>query len=353
MHNGALMEGKGISLKRRGLRKWLLSPAVVVVLIFLLWWAFRKAPFAEIWVAIQQMQWWEILVILALNGIFYVVATLRWWVIIRADNKHVPYLPLLAVRLSVFGVSYFTLGPQVGGEPLQVLALQRRYGLTYTHATATVLMDKLLEFLVDFFMLAMGLTAILRVGVLAETRLQFSGDLLLLTFLVLWPPIHLSLLYRRHYPVSGLVHRLPFIKQNSKPVRFLRAAERLAGRFCQRHPRRLLVAIGFSLLAGAGMLLDYALMTAFLNIRLPFWQMTAGWMMGWISLLMPLPGGLGALEASQVFTLGRFGFSAAIALSLTLVMRGRDMLIGGLGLLLAGHGWLRKARPLPANPSDL
>jgi uncharacterized protein (TIRG00374 family) len=201
-------------------RKWLLYAALFAVLAFLLLWAFRKAPFAEIWAAIRQMQWWEILVILALNGLFYVVATLRWWVILRADNKKVPYLPLLGVRLSVFGVSYFTLGPQVGGEPLQVLALQRRYGLTDTHATATVLMDKLLEFMVDFFMLAIGLTAILRVGVLAETRLQFSGDLLLLAFLIFWPPIHLILLYKRHYPLSGLVHRLPFInkKNQANPV---------------------------------------------------------------------------------------------------------------------------------------
>jgi uncharacterized membrane protein YbhN (UPF0104 family) len=91
------------------------------------------------------------------------------------------------------------------------------------------------------------------------------------------------------------------------------------------------------------MLLDYALMTTFLNIPLPFWHMTAGWMMGWVSLVMPLPGGLGALEASQVFTLGKFGFTAAAALSLTLFMRGRDMLIGGVGLLLAGTGWHRRA----------
>jgi glycosyltransferase 2 family protein len=327
-------------------RKWLIRLVVIAILAFLLWWAFHKAPLAEIWAAMRQLHAWQIAVILALNGVFYVVATLRWWTIIRADNKQVPYFPLLGVRVSVFGVSYFTLGPQVGGEPLQVFALQRRYGLTYTHATATVLMDKLLEFLVDFFMLAIGLTAILRVGVLPESGLRFSFDLILLAFLVLWPPIHLILLYKRHYPLSGLVRRIPFINKTSKPLRFLRAAEKLAGRFCQRHPTRLLAAIGCSLLAGAGMLLDYALMTAFLNIHLSFWKMTAGWMMGWISLVMPLPGGLGALEASQVFTLGRFGFSAAAALSLTLFMRGRDMLIGSLGLLLAGTGWRRKARPL-------
>jgi uncharacterized protein (TIRG00374 family) len=326
----------------KNVRKWLLRAVVLVVLALLLWWALRKAPLTEIWAAIRQLQFWQLLVILTLNGIFYVVATLRWWTIIRADNKQIPFFPLLGVRVSVFGVSYFTLGPQVGGEPLQILALQRRYGLTYTHATATVLMDKILEFLVDFFMLAIGLIAILRAGVLTESGIQFSGDLVLLAFLILWPPTHLILLYNRRYPLSGIIRRVPFIKKKSKPVRFLRAAEKLAGRFCQRHPRRLLAAIGFSILGGAGMLLDYALMTSFLNIPLPFWKMAAGWMMGWISLLMPLPGGLGALEASQVFTLGKFGFSAATALSLTLLMRGRDMLIGGLGLLLAGMGATRK-----------
>ena len=327
----------------KNLRHWLVRTLVFAILALLLWWAFRKAPLAEIWAAILQLRWWQIVIILVLNLIFYIIATLRWWIIVQAENKQVPYFPLLGVRVSVFGVSYFTLGPQVGGEPLQILALQRRYGLTYTHATATVLMDKLLEFLVDFFMLAIGLTAILRVGVLAESGLQFSGDLLLLAFLIFWPPIHLILLYNQHYPLSGLVRHIPFIKKNSKPVRFLRAAERLAGRFCQRHPRRLLAAIGCSILAGAGMLLDYALMTTFLNIPLPFWHMTAGWMMGWVSLVMPLPGGLGALEASQVFTLGKFGFTAAAALSLTLFMRGRDMLVGGVGLLLAGTGWRRRA----------
>jgi glycosyltransferase 2 family protein len=334
------------------MKKWLIRLLVLVILALLLWWAFHKAPLAEIWVAIRELRWWQVAIILLLNGFFYLVATLRWWVIIRADNKQVPFFPLLAVRVSVFGVSYFTLGPQVGGEPLQVLALQKRYGLTYTHATATVLMDKLLEFLVDFLMLAIGLTAILRLGVLSESSLQFSGDLLLLAFLVFWPPIHLLLLYNCRYPVTAIVSRIPFIRKNSKPLRFLRAAERLAGRFCQRHPRRLLAAIGLSLLAGAGMLLDYALMTTFLNIPLSFWKMTAGWMIGWISLIMPLPGGLGALEASQVFTLGRFGFSAAVALGLTLVMRGRDMLIGGLGLILAGAGWNRKARQSSANSPE-
>ena len=57
-----------------------------------------------------------------------------------------------------------------------------------------------------------------------------------------------------------------------------------------------------------------------------------------IAFLMPLPGGLGALEASQVFALGAFGQPAPAAIGLTLLMRARDILNGGIGLLLAGRG---------------
>ncbi len=328
-----------VQTRRNKILRILRNFAVYLVLVLLLWWVLRKAPLTEIWAAISQLRAWQIIVLLILNAFFYILATLRWWIIIQSEHKHVPYFPLLGVRVSVFGVSYFTLGPQVGGEPLQVLALQRQYGLTYTRATASVLMDKLLELMVDFFLLAVGLTAILQAGVLIESGVQFTGSLIGLAFFILWPPIHLILLYNRRHPLTSLVRAMPFIPKNSKPVRFLRAAEWMAGTFCQRHPRRLIIALVFSLMGGTGMLVDYALMASFLSIHLPFWKMIAGWMMGWISLLMPLPGGLGAFEASQVFTLGKFGFSAATALSLALLTRGRDIFIGGLGLILAGHGF--------------
>jgi uncharacterized membrane protein YbhN (UPF0104 family) len=134
-----------------------------------------------------------------------------------------------------------------------------------------------------------------------------------------------------------LLSLLPFIPQKARPVRFLRAAERLAGRFCQRHPRALLAALGVSLLAGAGMLADYALMITFLGIHLPFWSTVAGWTAGWLAFSIPLPAGLGALESSQVVALGIFGIPAAAALGVVLLMRARDLLFGGLGLVLAGQ----------------
>lgn len=330
------------ALMKRPVWIWLVRLLVVLILALLVWWAVHNVPLGEIWSAIHGLQAWQIAILMAVNGVLYGLVTLRWWLIVQADAKRVSYLPLLGVRVSVFGVSYFTFGPQVGGEPLQVLFLQRRYGVTYTRATASVLMDKLLEFLVDFVLLPIGLTAIFRAGVLAENRLTFPWELIGLLLLILWPPVHILLLYHHRFPITALMRALPFISKKNKVARFLRAAEWLAGDFCRRHLPHLLGALGVSILAGAGMVSEYALMASFLGIQLPFWRTVAAWAAGWLSFLMPLPGGLGALEASQVFVLTRFGIHDATAISMILLMRSRDLLIGGLGLLLAGTASWRK-----------
>jgi len=312
--------------------------AVYSILAVLLYFALRNAPLEEIWITLRQLQLWQIAILLGLNLFIYTLITLRWWIIVRAENRLIPYFPLLLVRIAVFGVSYFTFGPHVGGEPLQVFYLQRKYRLTFTHATASVVMDKLLELLANFFLLALGLTAIVQAGILStngsSSWLSLSG----LVILCIWPPIHIVLLYRKIYPVSAILRGIPLIKRDSKVVRFIAASERLAGTFCRRHLSSLISAITISLLAGVGMVSEFALIANFLQIQLPFWQIIAAWTAGWLSLLAPLPGGLGALEASQVFALGTFGISAASAIGVTLIMRARDLLIGGLGLLFASRG---------------
>ncbi len=331
---------------KRKLRSWLLRIFFLIILGFLLWWVLRDAPLADIWAAIRRLQLWKIAVLLAANGVLYVLVTLRWWLIARADAKHIPFFPLLLVRISVFGVSYFTFGPQVGGEPLQVLALQRTYGMTYTRATASVIMDKIVELLIDIILVAVGLTAIIHAGVVKESSALISWELVALLILVSWFPIHIALLYHRRYPLTALVRAFPIMPKNAKWIRFLHAAEWLAGNFCRRHLPNLLGALGVTLLAGAGFIGEYKLMTTFLGVHLSLWDTIAAWAAGWLSFLMPLPGGLGALEASQVFALGRFGISKAASISVILVMRGRDILIGGLGLLMAGTAsWKKKSGP--------
>ena len=319
------------------LRRWLVGGVLLIVLGGLLYFALREAPVGEIWRVLAGLHAWQMASLLALNGLIYTLVTARWWFVVRAQRPGIRLLPMIPVRISVFGVSYFTLGPQIGGEPLQVLYLKRRYGLSYASATASVIMDKLFELLGNFVLLSFGLVAIIDTGLFssatAASRLLLAG----LGLLVSWPIMHIMLLYHHVYPIMALLHTFSRGRLQNKTLRFIRASEHLAGQFCQRHPRDMAGGLLVSLLAAACTVSEYALMASFLHIGLPFWKLVTAWTSGWLSFLMPLPGGLGALEASQVSVLSFFGISAATAISLTLIMRGRDLLIGGLGLLLAGR----------------
>ncbi len=322
---------------RHGLSWWLSRGVLAFILLGLLYVAVRNAPLAEIWQVLLGLHGWQILVLVFLNGLIYSLVTARWWIVVRAERAATSYLPMIGVRMSVFAVSYFTLGPQVGGEPLQILYLRRKYGMSYTRATASVVMDKLFELLGNFVLLSFGFVAILHSGLLADLGSTSRFLLFGLVALVTWPLIHISLLYRRVYPLSAFLGLFGARVTKHKIARFARASEHLAGQFCQRHPRAMLAGLGVSLLAAAATVSEYVLITSFLSISLPFWKLVTAWATGWLAFLFPLPGGIGALEASQVSVLGLFGISAAAAISVTLVMRGRDLLIGGLGLLLASN----------------
>jgi glycosyltransferase 2 family protein len=320
---------------------WLARLFWLALLAALLFWALQNAPLSEIWNSLQLLRPWQILALLALNTVIFGLITARWWLIIRAEARRVPFLPLVAYRLAAFGMSYFTPGPQVGGEPLQILYMQKAYGLTTVRATAAVIMDKLLEFLANFLFLALGLFSVTASGMLGG----FAPDAWVavpLALLLLWPLLHILLLYRRRHPLSTLIKPLRQLLAGRKKfaaienfLRLVIVSEHLAALFCRRHIGHLLAALGVSLLSWAGMMLEYYLMLIFLSADLSLTETLAALTVVRLSFLAPLPAGLGALEASQVFAATAFGLPAALGISLALLMRARDILLGGLGLLIA------------------
>ncbi|MFZ5902613.1 MAG: lysylphosphatidylglycerol synthase transmembrane domain-containing protein [Chloroflexota bacterium] len=318
--------------------------AVYLTLGALLYFAFRNAPLSEIWLTLRQLHLWQIALLLGINALVIGFMTMRWWLVVRAENPRLPFIPLIGYRLSVFGMSYFTPGPQVGGEPLQVIYLRKFHNVTLARAVSAVIIDKLLEFLGNFIFIGVGLFAAARAGILFG-----NGDIpgvgwVALAALMAWPPVHIALLYLGRHPVSRILRAALSRFKNQKWFRLVVVSEYMASTFTRRHPRALIAALGASLAAWTGMGVEYLLMLEFLNVHVDLWQAAAALTASLLAFLMPLPGGLGALEASQVLALGALGYPASTAISLTLIMRARDLLNGGLGLLLAGRASIASAR---------
>ncbi|PWH17192.1 MAG: hypothetical protein DDG60_02815 [Anaerolineae bacterium] len=332
------------------MKKWLGRGLFIALLSGLFYWALRNAPLPDIITLLGKLDATQLIWLVALNGIIFLLITARWWLILRAESRHIPFGPLIGYRLAAFGLSYFTPGPQVGGEPLQIVYLQKQYRLSFARATSAVIMDKLLEFLANFLFLGIGFLAIARSGILTRYTPPPWISLPLILLLV-WPLAHILLMYFNKHPLSALLAPLVrirhiAIKNTAQPpntwwmnllniARLIALSEHLAGTFCRRHFGYLLLSLSASLLVWVGMVYEYLYMLTCFQAQLTFEQALASLTIVRLSFLAPLPAGLGALEASQVLAASAFGLPAALGISLSLLMRARDLLLGGLGLLIA------------------
>jgi hypothetical protein len=308
---------------------WLVAP-------LLLWWVLRNVPLQSVWASLRQLQPGQILALAAVNIGIVALINARGWLILRSLGYRLPFVALAGYRLAAFGLSYFTPGPQVGGEPLQVYLLNRRQGVPTTAAMAAVTLDRLLEMFANFTFLAMGSLAVLASG-LFGARLGIAALMPVAGLLVL-PGGYLLALKAGRQPLSALIRR--FSGRFTLSASFARlsqaivAAEQQMMHWLRHKPQALLQAALLSVLIWVFMVAEYRLAQQFLGIQLPFVQSIATLTAARLAFLLPSPGGLGTLEASQALALQALGLDPALGISLSLLIRGRDLMVAGSGLLL-------------------
>jgi uncharacterized protein (TIRG00374 family) len=305
--------------------------------LILLWLALREISWASLLSELRRLLAVEILLLFAVNVVVILILSARWWVILRAQGYRIHYLWLSAYRLAGFAISYFTPGPQFGGEPLQVYLVSKRHTIPATSASASVVLDKAIELLGNFTFLVFGLSIVLEQQFLpsgaGEKLLYLSFGLLSIPFVFLlsalfqWKPFA-----RLHDRLSA--NRSGEVGPLGKATGFLRETEALVDRFARNSIFALIAAMGFSLLSWVALVGEYWLATSFLELRLSLMQAVAVLTAARIAFLTPLPGGLGALEAGQIFALNALGFNPEDGAAMALIIRARDLVFGGLGLVL-------------------
>ena len=304
----------------------------------------RTVPLAETWAVLRRLRPLQMAALVAANSLVLVTFSGRWWVILRAQGQRIPYRALVGYRLAAFGVSYFTPGPQFGGEPLQVYLTTRRGGVPVPVAVAAVALDKTVELVANFAFLAAGLAVVLALQgrglpalLPASAQPQAIGGAALLLAL---PVAVLIALWAGRHPLSAPANTLAAAVPRGRPqlarlAITLRAAEAQVAAFCRQSPGALAAALAISAVSWAALIGEYWLTLQFLGARPTAGQTVAALTAMRLAFLLPLPGGLGALEASQVLVFAALGFSPALGAALSLLIRARDITLGAAGLAWA------------------
>jgi len=338
--------------------------------LVLFWMAVRNVPISEVATILRGLSLRALLLLAALNtGVWLIVAS-RWWLILLGFDYRLPFWRVFRYRLTVHGVSYLTPGPQVGGEVLQIYYPTENHGVPAAVALAATSVDKSLELLGNFTLLAIGLLfAITGHEFLSEADL--FGLLLLLGFLLV-PVGLIGAIWRGFHPFSALLttmdrrlspaqreqlRRLPLLRRFPSLHRFqqtTRHTEELIHWLAHHRPWVFVAAIAVSLLALVLITVEFWVMNRFLEIPIGFSSAISVLMLVYFAFLLPMPAGLGAMEAALVTGYTAIGLSSAQALSQALLMRARDLIFAMTGLALGGIGFFgRRALPHPTAPQDV
>lgn len=308
------------------------------VALALLWWAGRDINIASIWQAMRRLSPIQLGFLTVVNTTVLLTLSGRWWIVLRGLGYNVNYLWLSVYRLAAFGLSYFTPGPQFGGEPLQIYLLRARHDVPVASSTASVTLEKVIELIGNFTFLLVGMMLI--------TRLEFfdgqesGGGFIVLALLLLGLPLALILaIARGRHPFSSLMKRMPKLISDRIPAwkrwqNGVLAIEIEMMIFFREKPIQFIAAMAFSLLTWVMLVSEYWLMLRFLDLRLTFDETIAVLTTARLAFLTPLPGGLGALEAGQAFAFQKLGYSVAEGLSVGLLIRARDIVFGAIGLAI-------------------
>lgn len=304
-----------------------------------LWWALREVSLQQIVDTVTSLRGWQLLALAAVNVGVLAIFSLRWWFFLRVMGGRISFSRAVGYHLIGFGVSYFTIGPQVGGEPLQVLLVSRQHSVTLPAAVSSVLLDKVFELLTNFTFLMVGSLLILANG--ATGNWPGGGWWVVAAVLLTLPLLHLLALSRGKFPITALMARSKLPVWSQRAAKLIAQSEEQISVLLRTRPAVVLVTAAISAGGWLAMFAEYALMLSFLGQSMSLVQLITAFLASQLAFLTPMPGGLGALEAGQVLAFNSFGAAAAIGLSASLVMRVRDLIFGSLGLALAGNALRR------------
>ncbi|MEW6336322.1 MAG: lysylphosphatidylglycerol synthase transmembrane domain-containing protein [Acidobacteriota bacterium] len=285
--------------------------------------AMGSAEFADVGRRIVSLGWPPLLAATACSLARFAIETARWRSLVPGRQR-IPLAGLLGARLSGFAVNFVTPGIQVGGEVLRAVTLERRYGIPRGEAVASVASDKAVELAA-----AAGAAAIAWPSAAGATAiLSGAGRGAIGTGVLVLALVAGSTLAFIGRPLAALSGPARALRRLGAPVR-----EGLA-RVPWRNPAMSLWLLASSGSSWLALSVEIAVVAhASGSAIAPASAASAAALIRLASMLIPVPGGLGAQEAVTVAVLGGFSVDKSAALAIGLVLHARDFVLTAAGLL--------------------
>lgn len=299
-------------------------------------WLVRQTGLENILSSLWLFGVWPMLGFVTISLVNFCVYTVRWKMILDrmvAPSVRVPFHRLFMHRMSGFAAGYLTPAAQVAGEPVRV-AMLRSEGIPLKEATGSVVLDLAFEISTYVIYVVAGISLALAQGLGAGNQLLWPLVFVLFLLAVLLAFFFFTI------RGSGFFHRfisgtkLNRFKPMAKFESWLSETEKLMSQFFVGRWQLILLIVFLSFVMAAFRAVEVVFITHFLGAELALRDAFLMSTLPGVSLLLPIPAGLGIFEGSNAAMFALLGISVN-ALAYTIIIRVRDFVFIALGIIHA------------------
>lgn len=300
----------------------------------LVFWILKSLPLATILESLAGLSLWQWGLWSFLNLIIILLYVQRWRCLSVAAGLDISFNLLFLLRQAGQLISFVTPGPQFGGEPFQIYWLWKRFSSPGALAILSVALDRFFELWINFAVLLLGIVILMLTPALDLA--DWSTPAIGLTLLIMILSWSGWFLVSHQEKISGWIKKLGQRWQHSPQLVRVDGLLDDIGVHLRRLIRSgkssLCRALFLALLGWAGMIFEVWLLLSFFDIEPGFTALVLLVVAMRLAFLLPLPGGIGTLEAAMFCAFTGLGLPLSAAAAVIAMMRLRDSVVLLVGL---------------------
>ena len=292
----------------------------------------RELPLAGILERLGEISPLRLVGLLAINSLILFLSVKRWQILAQVFDIQLSLTHLFKVRQAGNTISFVTPGPQFGGEPLQLYWLSQSHEIPMDISLAILGADRFMEIFINLSILLLSVIFIFYTDIevnLSKTFLFIFLTVSILTMLLvlfLRQPEWLENIFK------SLFSRFTHTVSNSNESQNASSSWGRILTKIEKNKSKVILAATIALLGWIALLFELLMMMEALGVSSNFYEVIFVMLGIRIALLMPIPGGVGTIEASLFWSFEILGLTLAGAGGLIALSRLRDVIVLFIGI---------------------
>jgi len=310
------------------MRKFLLFLISLLVGIGLFTWIGKIVGWQEIKRAFLVFTGWQGLVIFSLTLLILLIGNWKWKEILKSSGNNIPFFNLFKTYLASFSIRFLAPIILVGAELFQGYTLKQRNSVAWSKGIASVVIDRILEWTVNFvviffgvliFLLTIGLPPIKLLIIFWSVFLVFTGGI-----------VYFYLKAFKKESITKAFGKIFNHQLDNQPLEI----EKEIFNFFKVKKISMWKVVVLSFLRAIVMYFRALFLIFFLGKSIGVLPALSVLGFTYLAAIIPIPTALGSHEAIQTFAFNSLNLGASTATAFTMIIRGTELIIALVGLFL-------------------